>query len=159
MIKNCVRLAVLLIIVIFNSSCEAGMFTKKEDVVLFSSVRGKILYKGEPVAHAKVIRRYKYDTQNFLEDSCIASEKGEFLFPLIDRKNTSTTPLVQFVVYQQIFVVRDGVEQQIWGHGKMETSVNSEYGGEFKEIVCELTREPDNIKVGIVDYVYTSCTW
>lgn len=159
MIKLIVKIIVLSLSVLMQTACEANMFTKKEDVVLFSAIRGKVLYKGEPLANAKVIRRYKYDIPVFLEDSCVSSEKGEFIFPRIEKKNTVITPLVQFVVHQQIFVVRDGVEQQIWGHGKMETSDNSEYGGEFKEIVCELTREPDNIKVGVVDYVYTSCTW
>ncbi|HMW47991.1 MAG TPA: hypothetical protein PKC70_06800 [Cellvibrionaceae bacterium] len=134
------------------------MFTK-EDVVLFSRVQGRVLFNGVPVAKAKVIRRYRYDTPEPLEDSCVTNDDGLFELPAIIKKNTSVTPLVQFVVHQQIFVVRDGVEQQIWSHGKMIKEENSEYGGEFKTISCELSQDLKRVKVGIVDFVFTNCVW
>lgn len=156
--RSCIRLAALLIAVIFNSSCEADVATK-EDVVLFSQVKGRIALNGEPLANAKVIRRYKYDTAESIEDFCVTNNKGEFDLPLIVNKDLNTTPLVQFVVHQQIFVVRDGKEQQIWMHGKMKKNENSEYGGQFKNVYCELTKELERVKVGSVEYVFTNCVW
>lgn len=145
-------------IILMQTACEANMFTK-EDVVLFSRVQGRVLFKGVPMANAKVVRRYRYDTPQPLEDSCVTSDDGMFDLPLIVKKDTTVTPLVQFVVHQELYVERNGELQQIWAHGKLITSENSEYGGDFKKIICEITREPDNIKVGTVDYVYTSCVW
>ncbi|HRH78184.1 MAG TPA: hypothetical protein PK129_12600, partial [Cellvibrionaceae bacterium] len=87
------------------------MFTK-EDVVLFSRVQGRVLFNGIPVANAKVIRRYRYDTPQPIEDSCITNGQGEFELPVVVKKNTTVTPLAQFVVYQQLYVERDGQQQQ-----------------------------------------------
>ena len=131
----------------------------KEDVVLFSRVQGKVLYKGAPVANAKVIRRFKYDTPQSIEDSCMTDAEGMFELPTILMKNTTVTPLVQFVVHQQLFVERNGEQQQIWSHGKMEKSENSEYGGEFKRMSCDLAVEPKRREVGLLNVIYTSCEW
>lgn len=131
----------------------------KEDVVLFSRVQGKVLYKGVPVANAKVIRRYKYDTPQSIEDSCMTDAEGMFELPTILMKNTTVTPLVQFVVHQQLFVERNGEQQQIWSHGKMDKSDNSEYGGGFKDISCELIEEAKRKEVGLLNVVFTNCTW
>lgn len=156
--RGCARFAALIMAVIFNSSCEANMFAK-EDVVLFSRVQGKIMYQGVPVANAKVIRRYKYDTPQSMEDSCMTDAEGIFELPTILLKNANVTPLVQFVVHQQLFVERNGEQQQIWSHGKMEKSESSEYGGEFKKISCDLAVEPKRRELGLLNVVYTNCEW
>jgi len=157
-VKNCVRCVALIMAVIFNSSCEAGMVTK-EDVVLFSRVQGQVLFKGVPVSKAKVVRRYTYDTPGPVEDSCVTNDEGMFDLPAIIKSNHMVAPLVQFVVHQEIYVERNGKLQPIWSHGKMKKNENSEYGGKPKKMVCELTKELDNVKVGSVSSVYTSCVW
>ncbi|MEY4589395.1 MAG: hypothetical protein RL497_1471 [Pseudomonadota bacterium] len=134
------------------------MFTK-EDAVLFSRVQGQVLFKGVPLAKAKVIRRYIYDAQNPIEDLCVTNDEGMFELPAIIKKNAVVTPLAQFVVHQQIFVERNGVEEQIWSHGKMLRHENSEYGGEFKPVTCDLSNELQRIKVGLAYFVYTNCVW
>lgn len=132
------------------------MFTKK-DVVLFSKVQGRVVHNGVPVANAKVIRRYRYDTPQPIEDSCITNGQGEFELPVVVKKNATVTPLAQFVVYQQLYVERDSQQQQIWSHGKMHTEENSEYDGNFNKIICELTAEPIRINLKNYDYVFTNC--
>lgn len=42
MIKLIVKIIVLSLSVLMQTACEANMFTKKEDVVLFSAIRGKV---------------------------------------------------------------------------------------------------------------------
>jgi len=158
MSKSCVRFGTLILAVIFNSSCEAGMAIK-EDVVLFSRVQGQVLFEGVPVPKAKVVRRYTYDTPGPIEDSCVTNDEGMFDLPAIIKNNHMVAPLVQFVVHQEIYVERNGKLQPIWSHGKMKKNENSEYGGEPKKMVCELTKELDNVKVGSVSFVYTSCVW
>lgn len=158
MTRQFIRMTTLIMTVISNSSCEAGM-TIKEDVVLFSRVQGKVLFKGVPVDNAKVIRRYTYDHPNPIEDYCLTDKTGLFELPLILKKEVRVTPLVQFVVHQELYVEYDGVRHEIWLHGKMDKSKNSEYGGGFKPIICELTKEPINIKLGVGDYIYTNCVW
>gem|GEM_PF-1375999 len=158
MARGCARFAALIIAVIFNSSCEANMITK-EDVVFFSRVQGRVLFKGVPVANAKVIRRYTFDTSSPVEDSCSTDGNGVFSLPMISKKDVRLTPLMQFVVHQEMYVEYDGVRHEIWLHGKMDKAENSEYGGKFRELVCELTKQPSNIKLGIGEYIYTNCIW
>lgn len=134
------------------------MFTK-EDVVLFSRVEGRILFEGKPASGAKIIRRYTIDTPSFVEDSCTVGEDGAFQLPVIIKKNVRTTPLVQFVVHQELYVDFNAKRFEIWLHGKMDKSENSEYGGTFMQIECELTKEPQNRKLDIGDYIYTNCVW
>ena len=152
------RIFILGLSVLMQTACEANMFTK-EDVVLFSKVQGRVVLNGIPVANAKVIRRYRYDTRQPIEDSCVTNSQGEFELPVVIKKNATVTPLVQFVVYQQLYVERDGQQQQIWSHGKMNTEENSEYDGAFKKIICELTAEPVSIDLKNYDHVFTSCVW
>lgn len=134
------------------------MFTK-EDVVLFSRVQGRVLFKGEAVKKAKIVRRYRYDTPEPIEDSCMTNDDGTFELPLIVKKNDAITPLVQFIVYQQLYVERNGVLEQIWSHGKMDKSENSEYGDDFRKITCELSAEPKRKEIGLLNVVYTNCEW
>ncbi len=157
-VKSYTRLAAMLIAVIFNSSCEANMITK-EDVVFFSRVQGTVLFKGVPVANAKVIRRYTFDTPSPLEDSCLTDGNGMFSLPVISKKDVRLTPLVQFVVHQEMYVDYDGVRHEIWLHGKMDKAENSEYGGEFKNISCELTEEAKRKEVGRLNVLFTNCIW
>lgn len=158
MIRFVARVVILGLLILIQTACEANMLTK-EDVVLFSRVQGRLLFKGIPVVKAKVVRRYRYDTSEPIEDSCITNDDGVFDLPLIVKKNDTVTPMVQFVVYQQLYVERNGELQQIWSHGKMDKSENSEYGDGFKKIVCELTSEPKRKEVGLLNVVYTNCEW
>ncbi|MEY4588293.1 MAG: hypothetical protein RL497_369 [Pseudomonadota bacterium] len=134
------------------------MFTK-EDVVLFSRVQGKVLFKGVPVDKAKVIRRYTYDTPSPIEDSCLTDGDGMFTFPMIIKKDARLTPLVQFVVHQELYVDHGGSRYEIWLHGKMKKTENSEYGGEFKTIFCELTKGAERKEIGMLNVFFTNCTW
>ncbi|HMW49138.1 MAG TPA: hypothetical protein PKC70_12635 [Cellvibrionaceae bacterium] len=149
---------ILSLSIFMQTACEANMFTK-EDVVLFSKVQGRVVHNGVPVANAKVIRRYRYDTPQPIEDSCVTNSQGEFELPVVVKKNATVTPLAQFVVYQQLYVERDGQQQQIWSHGKMHTEENSEYDGSFNKIICELTAEPVRINLKNYDHVFTNCVW
>ncbi|MEY4588295.1 MAG: hypothetical protein RL497_371 [Pseudomonadota bacterium] len=134
------------------------MFTK-EDVVLFSRVQGQVLFKGVPVAKAKIIRSYEYGASKPTEDFSMTNDEGMFDLPVVIKKGASITPLVQFVVYQEIFVEWNGERQQIWSHGKMHKNENSEYDGNFKKITCELTAELERIDLNNLDYVFTNCKW
>jgi hypothetical protein len=157
------RFITICFIALITSSCEANMFkslfSSKEDVVLFSKVQGQILFKGIPVKQAKVIRKYTYDTPQPVEDTTITDDQGNFELPAIIKSGEKISGLVQFVVHQELYVNHNSEIIDIWRHGKMDKSENSEYGGEFKSIRCEITDAFQRKKVGVVDYVYTNCTW
>lgn len=158
MARLAIRFIILSLSVLTQTACGATIFTR-EDVVLFSRVQGQLLFKGIPVAKAKVVRRYRYDTVEPVEDSCVTNDDGLFELPLVVKKNDTANPLAQFVVYQQLYVERNGELQQIWSHGKMDKSENSEYGSSFKKIICELTSEPKRKEIGLLNVVYTNCEW
>ncbi|MEY4589394.1 MAG: hypothetical protein RL497_1470 [Pseudomonadota bacterium] len=159
MLNKYIRLTALTMAVIFNSSCEASMFTAKEDVVLFSRVQGKLFFEGKPVVSAKVIRRYIYDTKDPIEDFCITNNSGEFDFPSVVRKNTSVSGLTQFVSHQEMVVEFRGNVYPIWGHGKMEKAENSEYDGFFKKLKCNIDDELVRMRLNNRDLVLTNCVF
>jgi hypothetical protein len=162
-LKPISQIITIIFIALTTTACEAnmikGLFTTKKDVVLFSKVQGQILHKGIPVKQAKVIRRYTYDTPEPVEDSTITDDQGYFELPLIERKNETVNGLSQFVVYQEMYVLYENNEIEIWGYGKLGKEINAEYGGDFKKIVCELSNEPIRKDLGFNGYVYTNCTW
>lgn len=130
---------------------------KTEKVVLFSPINGRLTFQGKPASGAKIIRWVAWKDKIGVEDIFYADENGNFQLPL-KSENLRITGLAQLVVHQKIEVAFNGTEYQIWGNGKMEKELFTEFGGEPQNLSCELTQEPDRVdtKTG---WVVTSCIW
>jgi hypothetical protein len=146
-------------ILLFSTKGVAmSMFSaNEEEVVLFSPIEGKVTFEGKPAAGAKIIRSIKWKDQKEEEDSVVSNERGEFEFAIKTALRKSNS-LSQFVVHQKIFVQFNGERYQVWGNGKLEKELFTEFGGKPKNLRCELTDEPDRVdtKNG---WVMTSCQW
>ncbi len=131
--------------------------SKEEDVVLFSPMEGKLTFEGKSAAGAKIIRTVSWKDEVGETDIFYANENGEFNLP-IKKETVKIRPMTQFVVHQKIFVYFDEKEYQVWGNGKLDKEKNTEFGGQPKNLCCELTRDPERVdtKEG---WVVTSCEW
>src|SRR5690554_366734 len=97
-----------------------SMFSENgQEVVLFSPIEGVITYEGRPAVGAKVTRSVAWKDNKGESETTTANEKGGFSFP--QKKDVfKHHSVLQFVAHQQIFVVFEGKEYQIWGNGKLE---------------------------------------
>ncbi len=130
---------------------------KEEEVVLFSPMEGKLTFEGRPAARAKIIRNVSWKDNVGETDIFYADKNGNFSLP-IKSETEKISPLAQFVSHQKLFVHYQGNEYQIWGNGKLDKKKYTEFGGQPKNLRCELTQEPDrrDTKSG---WVVTSCEW
>src|SRR5690554_605838 len=135
-----------------------SMFSESEqEVILFSPIEGVITYEGRPAVGAKVARTVSWKDSKGETETTVTNEIGRFSFSP-KKDSFKHNSVVQFVAHQQIFVVFEGKEYQIWGNGKLEKEEYAEFGGKPKNLRCELTQEPDRVdtKNG---WVVTSCQW
>ena len=130
---------------------------KEEEVVLFSPMEGKLTFEGRPAVGAKITRNVSWRDNVGETDNFYADKNGHFNLP-IKSQIEKMSPLFQFVAHQKIFVYFEGKEYQIWGNGKLDKAKYTEFGGQPKNLHCELTQEPDRVdtKNG---WVVTSCEW
>ncbi|HRH77784.1 MAG TPA: hypothetical protein PK129_10590 [Cellvibrionaceae bacterium] len=157
MIRLIAKNVIFSLSIFMQTACEAGMVSKKEDIVLFSRIEGQLFYQGKPLPFAKVIRRYIYDTEKPVEDYCIADANGFFKFPSVIRENQKISPLTQFVSHQEVVVEYMHETYTIWGHGKMHVSENSEYDGVFKKMKCHIDGELHRVRLSNRDFILTNC--
>ena len=129
----------------------------KQNAILFSKVEGRLVFNGEPVKGAKIIRKSQL-YKEITEDITTTNEYGVFQFPLKVRPNTRISGLNHFSISQTLTVLHEGKTYDIWHHSKMDGAENSEYGGEFKPLLCELTQAVEHKKIGGGTYI-TNCVW
>lgn len=123
---NKIILAILFILGHFlfsNSNIE-------DDATFFSPVMGKILYKGEPVIGAKVVRRYSGTGANdYITEQVTTNGHGEYSF----EQGTLKLGIMRFlpheaVISQEITLTYLGVEYPLWYMVKR----NYDFLGELK---------------------------
>jgi hypothetical protein len=134
---------------------EFMFFTKKVTAYPFSGFEGQLLYHGEPAANAIVKRTYDWDG-TLHEETIQADAEGRFHFNSVSVQYRES--LSQFSSSQRVFVNYAGEEYLIWACGKIEEAEFGEFGGEPKNLTCEITAEMEakrlpNGPVG------TNCTW
>lgn len=108
-------------------------------VCVFSQVKARLTMNGEPLANAKVIRRWEW--QNLKEDSTITNNEGEFEFPAIFERSITRFFPSELVVGQALYVAVGGLEKKFWSHTKRKPEENSEFKGKPISLYCELTNE------------------
>lgn len=130
---------------------------EKSEVVVFSPMEGILLHKGKPVSGADIglwisWKDKKGDTIHYQTD-----EKGRFSIPKITDLYKDSA-LVQLVITQELTVNYAGESYLIWTLSKTNGGLNVEFGGEPKNLTCELTEELKTIRTDEV-LMGTRCNW
>jgi len=131
--------------------------SNKEEVVLCSSLEGKITLNGEPASGAKIVRWFKWKDQKGESQSIYADEHGFFALPTVKGELKSSI-LAQFVVTQKITVHYQANEYEIWVIGKDSKEEFGELGGKPINFRCELSDEPETVDLEDA-LLMTSCKW
>lgn len=142
-----IGLVVVLILgafLIFNHI--SGMFK----VCLFSPVKGKVIYKGQPVAGAVIERRYDWAWGNKQgTDQTTTDQNGEFSLPAIH----GTMILGQVAphepsINQEIFIKADGKSYGAWFSFKRNYEDFGELRGTLNgrpiDLLCDLEKPVTN---------------
>lgn len=122
----------------------------------FSPVSAVVEKEGAPLQGARVIRRWEHESLS--EDETVTDNEGRFSFPEVRGRTIVQVMPAEFVVAQQIVVVVDGEEVEIWSNSKRKTELNSELGGLPLELHCEITAE-DKMYRDFGAAMFTKCTW
>ena len=131
--------------------------SNKEEVVLCSSLEGKLTLNGEPASGAKIIRWFKWKDEKGESETYSADEQGVFSLPTI-RGELKRSVFAQFVVTQKITVQYQTHDYDIWVIGKDSEIEYGELGGKPVNFRCELSDEPEPIEVEDA-LLMTSCKW
>ena len=122
----------------------------------FSPVSAVVEKDGIPLVGVKVIRRWEHESLS--EDETVTDDKGQFSFPEIRGRTIVQVMPAEFVVAQQIVVVVEDEEVEIWSNSKRKTDLNSELGGAPLDLHCEITDE-DKMYRDFGAAMFTKCTW
>lgn len=130
---------------------------EKAEAVLFSPLEGKLTFKGNPAAGAKIKLWLVWKDQKGESEYFIADEKGYFQIPkktVLYKQN----PSFQISIGQMVTVEFSDQEYLIWRGGKSNTHLYGELGGRPENLICELTKEDLNTHL---DYalISTRCEW
>ncbi|BFM10665.1 hypothetical protein R50072_08180 [Simiduia litorea] len=122
----------------------------------FSPLSMKIYRDGEPVVGAKVVRRWEHSTLE--QDESITDGEGKVSFPEVRRRTVVQVLPAEFVVAQQIAVIVDGDEIEVWSNSKRDSAKNSELGGKPLNLYCDLNNE-EKLYRDFGSAFFTKCTW
>lgn len=125
-------------------------------VCVFSHVKAKLTKGGEPLANAKVIRRWEW--QELREESTTTNNEGEFEFPAIFERSITRFFPSELIIGQALYVIVEGEEQKFWSHAKRQPEENSEFKGKPISLICELTNE-SKLHEEFGSAMLTLCTW
>ncbi|MDN3638795.1 hypothetical protein QWY82_08245 [Simiduia curdlanivorans] len=122
----------------------------------FSPVSMQIYRDGQPVVGANVVRRWEHSTIE--QDESTTDAEGKVNFPEVRRRTIVQVIPAEFVVAQQIIVVVEGEEIEVWSNSKRDSAINSELGGKPLNFRCELNDE-EQLHRDFGSAFFTKCTW
>jgi hypothetical protein len=101
---------------------------KMEQAVLFSGLAGRVVRGGEPVAGARLVRRWDFAQDRVQgQDEAITDASGQFRLPPVLHAYRKPRLLAQqFVVSQLIQVKADGREWEAWVSSKLDSAAGTE---------------------------------
>ncbi|MDZ4323066.1 MAG: DUF6795 domain-containing protein [Alphaproteobacteria bacterium] len=135
------------------------MLFQAENYCLFSAMKGTLTFEGKLAVGAKVVRKIGVIGVNKQEepDFVITDEAGRFSFATINRKIRQQF-MEGFFISQDVFVLYQGQEYQIWHLSKGGGREYEEFGGRHVNVRCEIKDELVEVEIesGIL---WTSCVW
>lgn len=157
---NNISVGLLVITILLTTSQGVAMplFNKQEEkAVICSPMEGVITYKGSPVTGAKIERWLKWKDELGIRDSVKTDSNGYFSLPIV-KDTVHLNPISQFVMGQEIKVLYNSKEYEIWSIGKSEKDIYGELGGRPENFRCELTDQGVAHRLDNA-LLYTSCKW
>jgi hypothetical protein len=145
----------LLLIIVSLEGLAMGIFDAGK-VCVFSHVKARLTMNGEPLANAKVIRRWEW--QELREEFTTTNDEGKFEFPAIFERSITRFFPSELVISQALYVVVDGHEQEFWSNSKRRPEENGEFKGKPISLTCELTNE-GAVTREFGSLMYTLCNW
>ncbi len=118
---------------------------------LFSEVHGVILKSGQPVANARVERRYTWAWKNDrkFQDHTTTDTQGRFHFPAAMETSFWGGVLShQPQILQIINIHYDDKIYRAWNLEKRNYEVNGEVNGQALKLLCDLDSEPSTKEGG-----------
>lgn len=129
----------------------------RQDIVLFSPMRGVLTYQGSPAVGAKITRHIIWQHDYSQNDIVYSGQNGSFYLGLL-QTTISLPPFTQLVVSQQLEVEHAGRHFVIWSLGKLDKELYGELGGKPVQLRCELTDPLVRVEVPSGG-LGTSCKW
>jgi hypothetical protein len=154
-------LAVLFLSAMFhNAEIFAMSILKGEKVCIFSGFEGRLTYKGEPAAGARIVRHVNWKDQKGESDETVTDENGRFSFPAKWATLRQVLPS-QFTANQNITVHYSDQEFLIWTSVKLRKDEYSEFGGQPVDLRCEISQELERVESNNPrsEVVGTNCRW
>ena len=150
------RLLLLPLILSLFACGEAMSFGGKNEMYLFSAVKGQLTHNGEVINSIMVRRWLQYNGKQY-EDSTETDPSGFFVFDAIKKSERSILPR-EFLSHQKLFAIHQGEEILIWETIKRSQEENAELEGKALDFTCELTDEPRFVHLPLHS-IATLCHW
>jgi len=134
-----------------------SFFSKAEEVVLFSEMEGHITLNGKPVKGAVIERWIKWKDKDGEKDQFTIDDNGAFSLPEI-KVNAKLASFSQLVISQELKVIHQNVNYNIWALSKMNKNEYGELDGKPVDFRCELSTEEKALRFKN-SYLLTNCEW
>lgn len=150
-------LALLILATVMNKGISMSLFSKPEEVVLFSEMKGHITFNGKPAKNAEIERWIKWKDQEGEKDHFTTDDRGAFYLPEL-KVNAKLSGLSQLVITQELKVKHHNATYNIWTLSKMDKKEYSELEGKPVNFRCELTTDEKGLRLKN-SYLLTNCEW
>lgn len=151
-------LVVVLLTTLAFEGVSMSLFSKEEEeIVLFSEMKGHITLDGKPVKGAVIERWIKWKDKDGEKDQYTTDDRGAFYLPTI-KVNTKLPSFSQLVITQELKVIHNNANYNIWALSKMNKNEYSELDGKPVDFRCELTKEEKSFRFKN-SYLLTNCEW
>ena len=142
--------------VVVNKGVFAMGLSDAGKVCLFSGMSGVIKLDGKPVEGARLVRTVKKEKEK--ADEAVTDKNGYFEFDAIFERTITKFLPMEFVVSQQIDVLYNEKEYEMWSGVKREPEENAESKGKSLVVDCELNSEQSIIRVN-GGVIFSLCKW
>lgn len=129
----------------------------ESEIVVFSPLEGRLFFEGKPLSGADISLWVSWKDKTGHTFHYKTDENGFFLIPKITDLYKDSA-LVQLVITQEITVNYRGESYLIWTLSKTDGGLNVEFGGEPKNLTCDLTEDLKTIRTDEV-LMGSRCEW
>lgn len=134
-----------------------GLFAKKEEIVIFGGIQGRILLNGEPAAGAQIKLWTKWNSPEGNTLIVKTDENGRFELPE-QTAQYRPSPFAQLVISHELKVNYKGETYPIWIASARTGYTEGMLGFQPKNFVCELTQEKAYFEREQVN-LFSTCQW
>lgn len=134
-----------------------GLFAKKETIVVFAGMEGRILLNDQPAANANVTLWTKWNSPEGDKVKVKTDEQGRFSLPQQTGEHKQSA-FSQLVITQQITINYQGNDYLIWNFSSLSPIDEGSLGYQPQNLTCELSDERKPYEQASMT-LFTSCKW